>query len=73
MNITESLNYLQQHSWMMWLTILWIIPWKGYGLWKAAQNRDQIWFVAILVLNTLGILPIIYIFFIDKNKKVKNK
>ena len=73
MNITESLNYIQQHSWMLWLILLWIIPWKGYGLWKAAQNRDQIWFVAILVLNTLGILPIIYIFFINKNKKVKNK
>ncbi|HHD92246.1 MAG TPA: hypothetical protein ENL06_01300 [Candidatus Portnoybacteria bacterium] len=73
MNITESLNYIQQHSWMLWLILLWVVPWKGYGLWKAAQNKDQIWFVAILVLNTLGILPIIYIFFINKNKKVKNK
>ncbi len=62
MDITEFSNYIQQHQWILWLTLLWVIPWKGYGLWKSAQNKDRIWFVAILVLNTLGILPIIYIF-----------
>ena len=73
MNIVEFSNYIQQHQWLFWLMILWIIPWKGYALWKSAQNKEQLWFIAILVLNTLGILPIIYIFFISRRKKLKSK
>jgi len=51
------------------ILIIWEIIWKGIGLWKAARNNEMYWYVAILVLNTAGILPIIYIFFFDKNKK----
>ena len=51
------------------ILIIWEIAWKGIGLWKAARNNEMYWYVAILVLNTAGILPIIYIFFFDKNKK----
>lgn len=42
---------------------LWEIIWKGFGMWRAARNGHKIWFVAILVFNTLGILPIVYYFF----------
>lgn len=50
-------------------TALWTIPWKGIALWKAARNGDRIWFIIILVANTLAILEIIYIFFFSKKKK----
>ena len=42
---------------------LWELVWKGFGLWRAARNGHRWWFVSILVLNTLGILPILYYFF----------
>jgi hypothetical protein len=46
--------------------VLWEVLWKGVGLWKAARNDDQYWFIAILIINTLGILPILYIYIFRK-------
>jgi|GEM_PF-892084 len=40
----------------------WELGWKGFGLWKAAKNNQSGWFVAILLLNTVGILPLLYIY-----------
>ncbi|NTU66637.1 MAG: hypothetical protein HGB08_01810 [Candidatus Moranbacteria bacterium] len=48
---------------------VWTIPWKGIALWRAAKNNDRAWFLAILILNTLAILEILYIFvFFRKNR-----
>lgn len=48
------------------LFLLWSIVWKGIALWYAARNGHKVWFVVLLVLNTAGILDIIYIFAIGK-------
>lgn len=48
---------------------LWEVIWKGFGMWRAARNGHKIWFVAILVFNTLGILPILYYFFFSGRKQ----
>lgn len=53
------------------LIILWTLPWKGIALWKAARLSHKKWFIAILILNTLAILEIFYIFTIAKNYSVK--
>ncbi len=45
---------------------IWELVWKGIGLWKSARNGRKAWFVAILVFNTVGILPIIYVFFFHR-------
>jgi hypothetical protein len=45
---------------------IWTIPWKGYALWIAAKRNQKIWFVVLLILNTVGILEIFYIFKIAK-------
>lgn len=47
---------------------LWEIVWKAIACWKAARNSQKIWFVVILVINTIGILPIIYLLFFRKKK-----
>jgi len=51
------------------LIILWTLPWKGVSLWKAARLQDKWWFIALLVINTLAILEILYIFVFSKRKK----
>ena len=61
-------TFLATHQWIIILVVLWTIPWKGVALWKAARNQSIIWFVILLVVNTLGILEIIYIFFFSKKK-----
>lgn len=49
--------------------VLWDLMWKGIGLWKAARNEDKYWFIAILIINSLGIVPILYIYVFQKGKK----
>lgn len=44
------------------LVVLWSLLWKGLALWRSAKRGDMWWFIAFLVLNTLGILEIIYLF-----------
>lgn len=34
---------------------------RGFALWKAARKDQNIWFIALLVVNSMGILPIIYL------------
>lgn len=53
---------------MILAMIIWDLVWKGIGLWKAARNEHKGWFIAMLLLNTLGILPMIYVFLIAKKK-----
>lgn len=53
------------------LIVLWTFPWKGVALWKAAQNKEKWWFIALLLLNTLAILEIIYIFYFSKKTEVE--
>jgi len=61
-------QYLMENQWVVWLILLWVIPWKGVALWKAARSSHKKWFIALLVLNTLAVLEIIYIFIFSKNK-----
>ena len=52
--------------WMLFLLMLWVLPWKGYALWTAARNFHKGWFIAILLINTLALLDIFYLVFIAK-------
>ena len=61
-------QFLSQSSWIVWLIILWTLPWKGVALWKAARRNHQTWFIVLLILNTLAILEILYIFIFSKRK-----
>jgi hypothetical protein len=36
---------------------------KGYALWYAARAEQLYWFIALLVVNTAGILEIVYLLF----------
>ena len=43
------------------IAAVWTLIIKGYALWHAARNGQKWWFIALLVVNTLGILEIIYL------------
>jgi hypothetical protein len=36
---------------------------KGYALWHAARASQKGWFIALLILNTAGILEVVYLLF----------
>ena len=51
------------------ILMIWEGVWKGIGLWKSGRNNQLAWFVCILIFNTIGILPIIYLLAFQKKKK----
>lgn len=61
-----STQYWQHHHWLIVLLIVlavWDVVWRGIALWQAARKRHEIWFVALLIINSVGILPIIYLLY----------
>jgi hypothetical protein len=64
-------TFLQNNLWLLVLIMVWVLPWKGYALWSAAQLKHKWWFVILLVVNTVAILDIIYIFFVARPAKKK--
>jgi len=48
------------------LLVIWSVAWKGWALWRAARAGSKGWFIAFLLINTAGILEIIYLFAISK-------
>lgn len=61
-------QFLTQNQWIILLALAWTLPWKGVALWRAARNGHQGWFVALLIINTLALLEILYIFIFSKKK-----
>lgn len=53
------------------LAVIWTLIWKGLALWRSATLRQKGWFVAFLIVNTLGILEIVYLYFISKKYEVQ--
>jgi hypothetical protein len=50
------------------LLLVWSLVWKGLALWHAARLGNNRWFIVILLLNTMGILEIFYLFRVVKVK-----
>lgn len=73
MDITASslADWLVANPMLGFLIIAWSFLWKGMALWKAAGLRQRNWFIVILVLNTVGILEIIYLYFVARKYKVE--
>ena len=52
---------------IMILLIVWTLYWKYKSLWLAAKKDSKGWFIALLIINTVGILEILYIYVFSKN------
>ena len=63
-------------AWLFTIVIVWSLVWKGLALWKSARKNQSIWFIILLVVNTIGILEILYIFVFSEiklDKKLNRK
>ncbi len=56
---------------ILFVALVWSAFWKGLALWHAARRGENIWFILMLFVNTLGILEIIYLFGFAKIKSEK--
>jgi hypothetical protein len=55
------------------LLMIWSLVWKGLALWKSAQRSEKWWFIAMLLINTVGILEILYIYVFSKREEKMGK
>lgn len=68
---------MSQWPWVLWgfmipLSILDLVL-RGFALWKAARKEQNVWFIALLVVNSVGILPLIYLLLNKDGKTSKKK
>lgn len=64
--------------WLFAIILVWIVVWKLLALWKSARNSHVVWFIILAVVNTVGILEILYIYIFSKFgkkpiKKIKRR
>ena len=55
---------LHELAWLVPVIIIitvWEAVWKIIAMWKAGRNNHLAWFLCIALINTVGILPIVYI------------
>jgi len=70
--MNNVMRVLNPNSPILYLLIAWSIIWKGIALWHSARNKQLVWYIALLILNTVGILEIFYLIFFKKDKKELN-
>ena len=67
--MSQIINLPLEYRWLIAIAVLWTLPWKGVALWRSANKKDKWWFIILLLVNTLGILEILYIFIFSKLQK----
>ncbi|MEY4313057.1 MAG: hypothetical protein RLZZ319_566 [Actinomycetota bacterium] len=64
MTATGIQQFMDNAPWAFPLVVvlgLWSITWSAIGLWVAARNGHKAWFVVFLLVHTLGVLEMLYL------------
>ena len=69
--IFESILFTALAGILFLLLIVWLLYWKARALWHAARQKDKFWFIILLIVNTAGILEILYLYKFSKRKQEK--
>lgn len=67
--LNNLMQVLNQYSPILYLIIVWSIIWKGIALWHSARNKQLVWYITLLIVNTVGILEIVYLIFFKKRNE----
>lgn len=79
-NGTQVLDKLPAEAWgtivasiagmttLLIVVLAWTFVWKGLALWRAARSGAKVWFIVLLLVNTVGLLDILYYFYIHQKK-----
>ena len=72
MNTLDYEMFVAQNPWAivaLLSAVVLAITLKGFALWRAARNNSSGWFVALLLINTFGVLELLYLVVWGRNKK----
>jgi hypothetical protein len=61
-------NFLVQYWFLIAPFVLLDLALKGFALWKSANQQQKVWFVCLLLINSMGILPGVYLLFFQKKQ-----
>jgi len=64
-----SQEWLDQNIWWIAVLALWELAWKGWAIWIAARQGSKVWFLALFLISSSGLLPILYIFVFSKEAR----
>jgi hypothetical protein len=71
MTLLQNLDTLLEDPRYLVPIVIWSVIWKGISLWKCGRNNQIRWFVVLLVVNTVGLLEIIYIVWFQRDRNPK--
>ncbi len=71
--IAELASELGMASWLLVTILVWTLGWKLVAMWKSAKRNHLVWFMVIAFFNTIGVLPILYIYVFSDLKDFKKK
>lgn len=63
-----SVPFIQAYAMYLPIILIWSLIWKGLALWHSGRRGQAWWFVILGVVNTIGLLEIIYLFLVAKLK-----
>lgn len=68
-HIMNHYHFLLTHTdiFLLGLAFVWELIWKGFALWRAGRNNQPVWFVVLLIVNSFGLLEIIYLLAFQRN------
>ena len=65
----SGVDKLERMIGWIWPFVLLDLVLRGISLWRAARKEQKFWFVALLIVNSLGILPAIYLLTNPRQKR----
>ena len=60
-----------QYIFTLAAAMIWTSAWKFIALWHAGRNKQKAWFIWMCVINTMGLLPIAYLLWGQKDRNEK--
>jgi hypothetical protein len=51
------------------LITVWDLTWRCVAVWNSTKNNQKVWSIMFVLLQTAGILPILYMLFFQKKRK----
>jgi len=64
--IADLSQFMGTSGQFLMVLVAWTLVWKGLSLWRAARKHHTAWFVILLLVNTAGLLEILYYFYFNK-------
>ncbi len=62
-DLTTIGNWITANPMLVVVILAVVLILKGLALYKAARKKAMVWFWVLLIFNTLGILPLLYLIF----------